>query len=220
MGMPRDAFTYIRLLSDSKFLVSLVVARFILSYCSCVTKTLQAVNCDLGKAYKDVHVSKEAITKARNETTWNKVWGRIESITEAVDITITKPRTVIIQRNRSNACHDHRQSPKDYFLVNVYYQFIDHMVHKLDTRFSDHHSGLISSQALVPRNLDKLPSTCINSIKGYYYKFIEREENLDVEMLKLTSGPRFITKLQWTPGLNMFAQLVTQTTSLELTEYS
>ena len=65
----RDAGTYIRLLSDSKFLVFLVVAQFILNNCSCVTKTLQAVNCDLDKAYKDVHVSKEAIANARNETT-------------------------------------------------------------------------------------------------------------------------------------------------------
>ena len=183
----RDAGTYIRLLSDSKFLVSLVVAQFILSYCSCVTKTLQAVNCDLGKAYKDVHMSKEAIANARNETTWNKVWGRIESIAEAVDITITKPRTVSIQRHRSNAGHDQRQSPKDYFMVNVYYQFIDHIVQELDTRFSDQHYGLISGQALVPCNLDQLTSTCINSIKGYYSKFIEREENLDVEADKWTT---------------------------------
>ena len=86
----RDACTYICLLSDSKFLVSLVVAQFILSYCSCVTKTLQAVNYDLGKAYKDVQVSKEAIANAHIETTWNKVCSRIESIAEAVDITITK----------------------------------------------------------------------------------------------------------------------------------
>ena len=61
----------------------MVVAQFILSYCSCVTKIIQAVNCDLGKAYKDVHVSKESIANARNETTSNKVWGRIESIAEA-----------------------------------------------------------------------------------------------------------------------------------------
>ena len=104
----RDACTYIRLLSYYKFLVSFVVAQFILSYCSCITKTLQAVNCDLGKAHNDVHVSKEAIANARkcNETTWNKVWGRIESIAEAPYITITQPRTVIIQRHRSNAGHN------------------------------------------------------------------------------------------------------------------
>ena len=95
-----DAGPYIRLLSYSKFLLSLVVAQFILSYCSCVPKTLQAVNCDLGKAYKYVHVSKEAIANAPYETTWNKVWGRIETIAEAADITITKPRTVSIQRHR------------------------------------------------------------------------------------------------------------------------
>ena len=102
----RHACTYIRLLSYYKFLVSLVVAQFILSYCSCITKTLQAVNCDLGKAHNDVHVSKETIANARNETTWNKVCGRIESIAEAPDITITQPRTISIQRHRSNAGHD------------------------------------------------------------------------------------------------------------------
>jgi hypothetical protein len=49
-----DAGSYIRLLEDPQFLVALVVAQCILSYCSTVTKTLQAVSCDLGKAYSDV----------------------------------------------------------------------------------------------------------------------------------------------------------------------
>ena len=102
----RDAGTYICLLSDSKFLVSLVVAQFIVSYCSCVTKTLQAVNCDLSNAYKDVHVYKEDIANARTKTTWNKVCGRVESIAETIDIPIKKPRTVSIQHHRSNADHD------------------------------------------------------------------------------------------------------------------
>ena len=183
----RDAGTYIRLLPASKFLVSLVVAQFILSYCSCVTKMLQAVNYDLGKAYKDVHVSKKAIVNARNETTWEKVWGRIEYISEAVYIIITKPKSVSIQRHRSNAGNAQRQSPKDYFLVNVYYQCIDYIVQEHDTWFSDQHSGLIFAQALVPCNLDQLTSTCINSIKGYYSKFLEREENLDIEVDKKTT---------------------------------
>ena len=63
----RNAGRYIRIMSDSKLLVSLVVGQFILSYCSCVTKTQQAVNCDLGKAHKDVHVSKKTIANARNK---------------------------------------------------------------------------------------------------------------------------------------------------------
>ena len=106
MGMPKEMHAHIFVFCHCKFLVSFVVAQFIVSYCSCITKALQAVNCDLGKAHNDVHVSKEAIANTRNETTWNKVWGRIESIAEAPDITITQPRTVIIQRHRSNACHN------------------------------------------------------------------------------------------------------------------
>ena len=48
-------------------------------------------------------------------------------------------------------------------------------------------SGLLFAIALVPCNLDQLTSTCINSIKGYYSKFLEREgKNLDVEVDKWT----------------------------------
>ena len=75
MGMPKEMQAHIFVFCPITFLLSLVVPQFILRYCSCVTKPLQAVNCDLGKAYKDVHVSKEAIANARNETTWNKFWG-------------------------------------------------------------------------------------------------------------------------------------------------
>ena len=64
----------------------------------------------LQKRYRQLTVSKEPIANARNETTWNKVWGRIESIAEAVDITITKPRTVSIQCHRSNAGHVDRRT--------------------------------------------------------------------------------------------------------------
>ena len=53
--------------------------------------------------------------------------------------------------------------------------------------FSDQHSGLIYAQALVPCNLDQLTSTCINGIKGYYSKFLEREEYLDVEVGRWTT---------------------------------
>ena len=114
--------------------------------------------------------------------------GRIESIAEAVDITITKPRTVSIQRHRSNAGHDQWQSSEDYFLVTVYYQLHrPPLVQELDTRFSDQHSGWISAQALHHCNLDQLSSTCITSIKGYYSHFLDREENLDVEVDKWTT---------------------------------
>nr|XP_006822914.1 PREDICTED: tolloid-like protein 1-like [Saccoglossus kowalevskii] len=58
----RDA--YARMLIDPQFIVALVVAQFILSYCACVTIALQSVNCDLAKAYKDIKLCKEAIRKS------------------------------------------------------------------------------------------------------------------------------------------------------------
>ena len=68
------------------------MAQFILSYFSSVTKSLQAVNCDLAAAYRDIHLSKETVAKARCETTWDKLYERIESIASEIDVTIVRPR--------------------------------------------------------------------------------------------------------------------------------
>ena len=94
--------------------------------------------------------------------------------------------------------------PQRLFSSKCVLPVIDHIVQELDTRFNDQPSGLIPAQALVPCNLDQLTSTCINNIKGYYSNFLEREENLDVEVDKWTT---LTTKFQWIAGLKMFAQL-------------
>ena len=81
----------------------------------------------------------------------------------------------------------------------------------LDTRFGDQYFGLTSAQARVPYNLDQLTSTCINSIKGYYSKCLEREENLDVGVDKWTtfynnapvySGPQDVCDPKYFPAIN------------------
>ncbi|XP_041374848.1 zinc finger MYM-type protein 1-like [Gigantopelta aegis] len=180
----RDAGSYARLLTDPQFLVSLVVAQFILSYFASVTKSLQAVNCDLGSAYRDIHLSKETVAKARCESTWDKLYERIESIGSEIDVTIVKPRTTKIQRHRSNAGADVSQGAKDYFRVNAFYPFIDHLLQDLDSRFSDQHSNLVAAEALIPVNLEHLTPTCMAKINEYYSKFLKRGEYLQVEVEK------------------------------------
>ena len=132
-----DAESYIRLLTESNFLVCLFVTHFILSYCAPVTTTLQAVNCDLGKAYRDITLSTEAISNAWSSETWDKLWTRTEILAKQIDVEIVKPRTTASQRHRGNAAAGDvriilKQSPKDYYRINVYYTFIDHVVSQLE----------------------------------------------------------------------------------------
>lgn len=73
-----DSASYIRLLEDSQFIVSLTVARFILSFLGPVTTSLQSRDCNLADAYNDVALAKECIRDSRSDSCWKKVWDRIK----------------------------------------------------------------------------------------------------------------------------------------------
>ena len=98
-----DASSYVRLLEDPQFIVALTVAQVILSFLDPVTKALQAKDCNLAGAYKDVALAKECIRDARQDSCWDKVWNRIEQVATSIGITIDKPRSARIQRYRGNA---------------------------------------------------------------------------------------------------------------------
>ena len=68
-----DASSYIRLLEDPQFIVALTVAQAIISFLDPVTKALQAKDCNLAGAYKDVALAKECIRDARQDSCWDKV---------------------------------------------------------------------------------------------------------------------------------------------------
>ncbi|XP_070539533.1 zinc finger MYM-type protein 1-like [Ptychodera flava] len=161
------------------------------TYCAPVTEALQAVNCDLGKAYKDIQLCKECMTNGRSDSTWDKLWNRITIVADSINITVYKPRTASTQRHRSNAGHsqEQEQSNSDYYKVNVYFRFVDHVIQELETRFDEQHSNLVSAQALIPCNIDQLTSTTVKSIREYYGKFLSRGDTLALD----TEIDRWIT---------------------------
>ena len=150
-----------------------------------VTKALQAKDCNLAGAYKDVALAKECIRDARQDSCWDKVWNRIEQVATSIGITIDKPRSARIQRYRANAAttlENESQTPSDYYRINLYYTFIDHVIQELKVRFSySSHSGLVAAQHLIPAYLSSLAESDIDCISTYYGKFLLCEERLNFE---------------------------------------
>jgi hypothetical protein len=107
------------------------------------------------------------------------VWSRIEQVATSVGITIDKPRTTGIQRYRANATTT--ETPSDYYRINVYYSFIDHVIQELEVRFSNSHSGLVAAQHLIPAYLSSLTESDIDCVSTYYGKFLLWEERLNFE---------------------------------------
>ena len=103
----------------------------------------------------------------------------------SVGVNVVKPRIARIQCHRANA-GDVDQSCSEYYRINVYYNFIDHVIRELETRFSSDHDGLIAVQYLIPHYLSQLDQSKIDSLLSYYVKFLayEEKENLNTEILK------------------------------------
>lgn len=169
-----DASAHLRLLSDSQFIVALVVAQAVLSFFACVTKTLQAKDCNLSEAYKDVHISKSCVQDNRTNEYWERLWVRIETIAQAVGTTVTKPRTANIQRHRANAGCSSDQTTSNYYKVNVFFPFVDHVVQEIEARFSQQHQGLVLADRLsMAMGIDTSDE---NEILKYYNKFLTFQE--------------------------------------------
>ena len=83
-------------------------------------------------------------------------------------ITIGKPR---LQRHRANA-GDVDQNCSDYYRINVFYTFIDHVIKELETRFSGDHEGFVAVQYLIPLYLPQLSQEKFDSLKSYYGKYL------------------------------------------------
>ena len=76
-----------------------------------------------------------------------------------------------------------KQTAKDYFRINIYYPFIDHVVGELEHRFdSSKHAGLIAANGLVPKNLESLQRQSTEDILSYYGKSLKNEERLNLEV--------------------------------------
>ena len=86
------------------------------------------------------------------------------------------------------------QTPSDYYRINVYYPFIDHVVEELDTRFTNEHKGLVAVQHLVPANLNNLTESDIDNISTYHGKFFSSMEriNIPTEIIRWKKNMRML----------------------------
>ena len=68
----------------------------------------------------------------------------------------------------------------------MFHPFIDHIVGKLETRFSVQHEGLITAQNLFPLYLPKLTDRHIEKIKNYFSKHLDFSEksNFDAQLAR------------------------------------
>ena len=114
----------------------------------------------------------------RSDASWGKLWQTISNFADANEIELKKPRTNKRQAHRANEGNELNLSVADYYRINVYIPFVDHVIIELDNRFSSDHGGLLTEELLVPVNLNKLSEETEKSIVDFYGKYLNLVENI------------------------------------------
>ena len=64
------------------------------------------------------------------------------------------------------------RTASDYYRINLYYPFIDHVIELLETKFSNEPHEIIAANYLITQNLHKLSGDKIAMILSYYGKLM------------------------------------------------
>ncbi|XP_069700787.1 52 kDa repressor of the inhibitor of the protein kinase-like [Periplaneta americana] len=100
-----------------EFIISLHILAEIFGITLCVSRKLQSPNLELSQCYHMVEcVMNKAVTLA-----------------QSVDVEVNVPRVASRQIHRNNVAS---KSPKDYYRLNVFLPFLDHLLSDLSVRFS------------------------------------------------------------------------------------
>ena len=98
---------------------------------------------------------------------------------------LRKPRITSKQMYRPNA-GGISVSVSEYYKINIFFPFINHVLEELSTRFSSQFEDMLSVELLVPENLYKLDSKDENDISSAFSKYLTSTEMaaIGVEIIK------------------------------------
>ena len=104
-------------------------------------------------------------------------WKEAERMASIIDVTLAAPRLVGRQQHRANADIG-SGSVQDYYRINVYYPFVDHVLLQLKERFSGHFSIIKQLSALIPGLNSTLESTddSINVAAAFHADFVDTQK--------------------------------------------
>ena len=138
----RLANSLLHALTDFEFIVVFLVAHQFLPHLAGITVKLQSTVLDIVEAYRKIDEVKQVYKEIRNAE-FHKVYAQSERMGAAVNVEPCKPRSCSRQLHRANA---EIGSIEEWFLRNVAIPVVDHILTKLNTRFSV--LSQISSQLL------------------------------------------------------------------------
>ena len=122
-----------------------------MAHTSILSQLLQKVDIDLKTAVDCVNNLQSLMKSCRdvgNNDTYDKIYQKAADMVSPGEISM--PRIVKHQTMSSNVP---AESPKNYYLCNLYYPFLDSVILQLDQRFSGHAEAVMRLSSLLPANV-------------------------------------------------------------------
>jgi len=163
-----DAIAYTKRMSEFPYIMSAVMTQNILAYIRPLSVALQSKKCDLVLAHTECQSLIVLMKSERSEETFKKLYDRATHLlkdTFGDDQEPDMPRSNARQRHRANAPSS---NPEEYYRVNYYYPFVDHVITHLEKRFPAELKNAMLAYDLLPSKLIKLTEeTEQNTLKEY-----------------------------------------------------
>ena len=156
-------------LSHFEFIVSVVIAQFMLGYMRPLSILLQAIKCDLVEAHRKARTLADILQILRTNETISNPMSRATALAESVGTTPFMKRQTSVQRHRANAQPQvTTDAIEDSYRVNMFFPYLDHVVQHLNSRFPPELKAAMYGCYLIPSCHDKLDTDVVGVIHEEY----------------------------------------------------
>ena len=177
-----DAESYLRSLEQFKFIYTAVVTQHMLAFIRPLSVALQATSCDLIEVHESAQELIQTVEAFRSgEHTHTKLYTRAVKCASTIGVEPSRPRAVGRQRHRANAP---TLSVEDYYKVNIFYPFVDHILAELRERFSEDMKDVLFASYFIPTKLHLLTDQIIETLCQEFAQDLPAPTEVEQEVMR------------------------------------
>ena len=153
-----DAHAYLKKMSEFWYIMTALIIQYILAYVRPISVALQSKQCNLVTAYEECQGLIKVIKAQRNDNTFKQLYSRATHLLKENYGEHEEPET---QRAPAGRRQVHRANApatnvEDFYRVNYYFPFVDHVISHLQSRFPVELKNALLAFYLLPEKVQQL----------------------------------------------------------------
>ncbi|MGH0123797.1 UNVERIFIED_CONTAM: hypothetical protein FKN15_066837 [Acipenser sinensis] len=171
------AVSIAKAMESFEFLVCIIVCQGLLQYLTPLSNALRNPSCDLVKDSQQASNLVSLLGDKRVASTYTNLWENACALAEKMEIIVSLSRIARLQTQRSNVP---AVMPQEYWCLNLFLPFLDHLTTQLDDRVCSSLPRL-KAQYLLPNKLPMLTQAMWSEIKEEYEAMMSSVQTADAE---------------------------------------